>query len=78
VQLLYRAQRHARRALELCPLQGDVYVRMAELSFLDGSSPTVMEAHLAQGLLVRPNDRNVLIRAGRQELLVGQIGTARP
>lgn len=76
VRLLYRAQVHARRALELCPLQGDVYLRMAELAFLDMSTPETVQAHIEQGLRVRPNDRNVLIRAGRQEFLVGQIDLA--
>jgi O-antigen ligase/tetratricopeptide (TPR) repeat protein len=76
VQLLYRAQLHARRAIALCPLQGDVYLRLAELAFLDSRSPRVMEAYVEQGLRVRPNDRNVLTRAGRHAFLMGRFDQA--
>jgi tetratricopeptide (TPR) repeat protein len=76
VQLLRRAQQHARRALELCPLQGDAYLRLAEVAFLEPGSPRAVEAYVEQGLLVRPNDRNVLIRAGRQEFLLGRYDRA--
>jgi O-antigen ligase/tetratricopeptide (TPR) repeat protein len=75
-KLLHRAQRHARRALALCPLQGEAYLRIAELAFLELGTPMVMQAYIDQGLLVRPHDRNVLIRAGRQEFLLGRYDRA--
>jgi len=76
VNLLNRARSHARRSLELCPLQGDAYLRLAELAFLELGSPSIVETYIDQGLLVRPNDRQVLIKAGMQGLVMGRIDLA--
>jgi O-antigen ligase/tetratricopeptide (TPR) repeat protein len=76
VKLLHLAQRHARRSLELCPLQGDAYLRLSELAFLDLGTQEAVDAYIVQALAVRPYDRNVLMRAGRQELLIGRTDVA--
>jgi O-antigen ligase/tetratricopeptide (TPR) repeat protein len=74
--LLYRADAAARRAVELCPLQGEAYVILGELSFLHGASPTYADACFAQALRVRPHDGGVLYEIGRQRFLSGQLAAA--
>jgi tetratricopeptide (TPR) repeat protein len=71
-ELLPHALEHAHRAVSLCPLRGDSYLYLADLAFLEGASRSMVRAYIAQGLRVRPNDRKVLFRAGRQELLLGE------
>jgi O-antigen ligase/tetratricopeptide (TPR) repeat protein len=72
VKLLRYAQRHAHRTVQLCPLQGEGYLYLADLCFLNRAPRAAIEAFVDQGLLVRPYDRNVLHRAGRQELMSGR------
>ena len=74
--LLDHALFHVHRALELCPLQGQGYVYMAELSFLEGSSSASKEAYIAQALRVRPYHGTVLLAAGREAMLAGDLGDA--
>ena len=76
MKLLTFAQRHARRTVELCPLQGEGYVYLADLCFLNQAPRAAIAAFVDQGLRVRPYDRNVLYRAGRQELLSGRHDAA--
>jgi tetratricopeptide (TPR) repeat protein len=76
IKLLECALRHARRTVELCPLQGEGYVYLADLCFLNQAPRAAIAAFVDQGLRVRPYDRNVLHRAGRQELLSGRNDTA--
>jgi tetratricopeptide (TPR) repeat protein len=73
---LYRAYDHARRAATLCPLQGEAYLQLASLCFLDGSPRQVSQAYVDQGLLVRPYDADVLFEAGNQSLLTGDFDAA--
>lgn len=69
--ILYRAYRHARLAAALSPLDGETYVLLAHLNFLDlGPQPTV-EEFAEQGLRVRPNSSEVLFEVGRQRLVTG-------
>ena len=72
-RLLYRAHYHARQALRLCPLQGEGYLYLANLCFLEGHSTPAINAYLEQGLRVRPHSGRVLFEAGRQRLLLGQV-----
>jgi O-antigen ligase len=72
VELLEQALAHARRATELCPLAGDGYVYLAELSFLNNDAQFGIEACIDQGLRVRPYDRNVLLAAGQRALIEGR------
>jgi tetratricopeptide (TPR) repeat protein len=76
IKLLQFALRHARRTVELCPLQGEGYVYLADLCFLNQAPREASAALVDQGLRVRPYDRNVLHRAGRQELLSGRNDAA--
>jgi tetratricopeptide (TPR) repeat protein len=69
LQLLNAALDHARRAVRLCPLQGEGYVYLAELSFLEGPSATGKQAYIAQAMRVRPHTGVVLLAAGREALL---------
>ncbi len=70
-KLLYRAYRHTRHALKLCPLQGEGYLYLANLCFLEGRARESIDAYLGQGLMVRPHSGQVLFEIGRQKLLLG-------
>ncbi|MCU0870849.1 MAG: O-antigen ligase family protein [Pirellulaceae bacterium] len=69
-RLLDRALVHAQRALRLCPLQGEGYVYLAELAFLNSASPQLKHAFVDQGLRVRPHSGVVLLAAGGEAALV--------
>jgi len=64
--LLSRAWRHARRAAALAPLQGDDYLKLAELGFLRGQGYAEADAYVHQALAVRPYDGELLLEVGRQ------------
>jgi tetratricopeptide (TPR) repeat protein len=64
--LLYRAWNHARQAAALSPLEGDAYVRLAELCFLEGRGFAETDAYLQQATLVRPYDGALLFEVGKQ------------
>lgn len=68
---LDEALRHARRAVALCPLQGEAYLYLADLSFLEGSSSPGKAAYVRQALRVRPYDGAVLFAAGQEAMLLG-------
>ena len=76
VELLRRSQAEARAAITLCPLQGEGYVYLGELCFLDGHGQAVVDAYLQQGLRVRPHDADVLFEVGRQKLLEANVAEA--
>ena len=71
-QLLYQAHYHARRALKLCPLQGESYLYLSNLSFLQGQSHSTIEAYIDQGLRLRPYDFNVVFHVGEQLSALGR------
>lgn len=68
---LDRALYHTMQSLELCPLQGQAYLQMAELTFLVGEGEEEKSRYVEQALLVRPNDGAVLFSAGREAALAG-------
>jgi tetratricopeptide (TPR) repeat protein len=70
-RLLDAALVHARRAVHLCPLQGEGYVYLAELAFLNSASADLKHALVDQALLVRPYSGLVLLAAGGEAALVG-------
>lgn len=76
LKYLAAAARHAKRAAQLCPLQGQAYVHLAELRFLDDLDPQNTPALLQQALLVRPQSSAVQFAVGRQQWLDGQIDEA--
>ena len=69
-RLLRLAHAHARRAVELAPLQGEGYLYLATLSFLDPSRIDVSQL-VDQAIAVRPYKGSVLFEAGRQRQLTG-------
>ena len=70
---LEAAMRHARRAVALCPLQAEAYLGLAVVGFLDGERTIAADACIRQALKVRPFDGAVLLEAGQQSLLAGDI-----
>jgi O-antigen ligase/tetratricopeptide (TPR) repeat protein len=75
-KLLDKALHHAQQGLRLCPLQGDSYVDLAKLSFLDGSSHDRRGALIEQGLRVRPYSGAVLFAAGTDAAVSGDTSKA--
>jgi tetratricopeptide (TPR) repeat protein len=76
LDLLEKSLAHAHRAVELCPLQGDSYLHLADLCFLERRPREAVVAYVDQGLRVRPYDKQVLTRAGLQQLLLGNSEAA--
>ncbi len=70
---LERALWHAREGLSLCPLQGEAYVFLAEMAFLEGMGEAAKTAYLDQALRVRPFDGEVLYAAGKEALVAGDV-----
>jgi len=68
---LEAALRHTRQALSLCPLQGQGYVYLAKLCFLDGTKGLSKQACIKQALRVRPFDGAVLNAAAAEAFLAG-------
>ena len=75
-ELLVKAHVHARQAVALCPLQGEGYLYLASLAFLEPTHDGVVPALVEQALRVRPYDGEVLFDAGRQLQLAGQTERA--
>ena len=76
LKYLVAAARHAKKAAQLCPLQGQAYLHLAELRFLDDVDPQHGPALLRQALLVRPQSASVQFAVGRRHWLDGQIDEA--
>jgi tetratricopeptide (TPR) repeat protein len=62
--------------VQLCPLQGQAYVHLAELRFLDDLAPQHGSALLRQAQLVRPQSATVQFAIGRQRWLDGKVEEA--
>jgi O-antigen ligase/tetratricopeptide (TPR) repeat protein len=67
---------HARRSLQCCPLQGEAYVYLGELSFLDGAPAAAKSRCIQQALRVRPHSGEVLLAAGSDAALSGNLDEA--
>ena len=70
------ALQHVRQAAALCPLQGEVYLYLAELSFLEGPRSPGKAVYTNQALKVRPFDGAVLFAAGQEAVLEGDLNLA--
>ncbi len=66
------ALRHTHRALEVDPLQGELYLALAQLAFLDGSSAPPKSAFVQQAFRVRPHHGTVLYEIGNEMTLAGR------
>ncbi len=76
LEWLRRAEAEARVAASLCPLQGEAYVYLAQLSFLHRAATTQVDAFIDQGLRVRPHDAEVLFEVGRENYIAGDLAGA--
>jgi tetratricopeptide (TPR) repeat protein len=65
--------RHTRQALSLCPLQGQGYIYLAKIGFLEGKKSLPKQACIAQALRVRPFDGAVVCAAAAEALLEGDM-----
>jgi tetratricopeptide (TPR) repeat protein len=74
--LLWDALDHARQGLRHCPVQGDGYLQLANLSFLEARSSEARLAYLEQAVRLRPDDLNVLMAAGKESALAGDLESA--
>jgi tetratricopeptide (TPR) repeat protein len=70
---LDRALVHCRLALSFCPLLGEGYLFLGELCFLEGGRSRDKAAYVAQALKVRPFDGTVLLHAGNEAILAGNL-----
>ncbi len=70
---LDRALVHTRRALSLCPLLGKGYLLLADLAFLEGGRDLAKSACVDQALTVRPFDGVVLLVAGSEAVIEGDL-----
>ena len=70
------ALKHAHRAVALEPLQGEVYITLAQLSFLETSSCPGQSAYIDQAYRVRPHHGTVLFEIGNELTLAGHPGQA--
>ena len=72
-ELLDLALTHCHRALLACPLQGDGYVYLADLSFLESPSAATKDAYIDQAARVRPHSGVVAFAVGQERALVGDL-----
>jgi tetratricopeptide (TPR) repeat protein len=73
---LRRACWHARQAIRLSPLQGEAYIYLADLTFLDGAPEAATSALIDQALAVRPHSAVVQLAAGHSRLVAGNLDDA--
>lgn len=64
--------KHSKAAVALCPLQGEGYLYLGELCFLDVDHEAKTWDFVEQALQVRPYDGTVLFHAGREACLAGR------
>ena len=70
------ALRHAYRSVTLCPLLGENYIFLGNLSFLAGPNLPARSVWVDQALRVRPFDGAVLFAAGQEAALAGNFNEA--
>ncbi|NQU24576.1 MAG: O-antigen ligase family protein [Candidatus Nealsonbacteria bacterium] len=74
---LTAALHHARRAVTLCPLLGEGYIRLTDLSFLEGAGGLDRDACFDQAFRVRPAIKGeVFLVAGQDAFLEGRPDVA--
>jgi len=71
IKLLQWARQEALSAVRLCPLLGEAYFILGQLSFLDGGREEDVIAWFRQSLVVRPCDGELLFRVGAECALMG-------
>jgi tetratricopeptide (TPR) repeat protein len=73
IRYAFAAKDHARRAIELNPLDGRAWLSYAELAFLDGVPSGYDRKCVDQSLRLLPNDASVLYAAGRDARVDGDV-----
>lgn len=73
IKYAFAAGKHARRAIELNPLDGKAWLSYSELAFLDGVPQGYDRKCVDQSLRLLPNDALVLYSAGRDARAAGDI-----
>jgi len=73
IKYAFAAQKHARRAIELNPLDGRVWLAYAELAFLGDAPAGYDRKCIDQSLRLLPNDASVLYVAGREARFDGDV-----
>lgn len=73
---LDRAAACLRRALRLCPLEGEAYIHLAEMAFLEGLGHAEKHALVEQAELLRPYEGTVLMAVGQEAALEGDLERA--
>lgn len=67
---------HAHRAVRFCPLLGEAYLHMAQLSFRQRERLPGVAAYLEQALRVRPFHGDTHFAAGQEAILAGDLDKA--
>jgi tetratricopeptide (TPR) repeat protein len=81
-QYLYQALKHTRSGLSACPLQGEGYLLLAELCFLEDRISATSDlarrkrSLVNQALRLRPWDGDVLLVAGKEALFANHLELA--
>lgn len=73
IRYAFAAKNHARRAIELNPLDGRAWLSYSELAFLDGVPAGYDRKCVDQSLRLLPNDAHVLYAAGREARIDGDV-----
>jgi len=73
---LWASWRHARTAVSMCPLLGQAYLCLADVSFLEGPAALPKSAYVDQAVRTRPMDGTVLFAAGQEAMLAGRTDRA--
>jgi O-antigen ligase/tetratricopeptide (TPR) repeat protein len=73
VRYAFAAKKHARRAIELNPLDGRAWLAYSELAFLDNAPAGYDRKCIDQSLRLLPNDASVLYVAGREARVDGDV-----
>ena len=70
-ELLAAALCNAHESVAESPLDGDAYLLLAQLCFIEGANRKQVAAYLDQGLRVRPSDGDLLFEVGKEALVNG-------
>ncbi|NQV25185.1 MAG: O-antigen ligase family protein, partial [Rhodopirellula sp.] len=73
IKYAFAARSHARRAIELNPLDGRAWLAYSELAFLDDAPTGYDRKCIDQSLRLLPNDASVLYAAGREARVDGDV-----
>lgn len=73
IKYAFAAKKHARRAIDINPLDGRAWLAYSELAFLDDAPAGYDRKCIDQSLRLVPNDASVLYAAGREARVDGDV-----